>query len=85
METFFSYGLTDLKFGSGFAKARKIGYIADAGAGVSVTAVPPRNAAAVMATIVFFIFAPHSVGCLLSFCLSPTSEKERASSGNVRD
>src|SRR5689334_18338081 len=32
-----------------------------------------------------FHIAPHGVGCLLSFCLSPPSEKEGASRDNVRD
>ena len=55
MTGFLAYGFTDLKFGSGFTRARKIGYMAEAGAGVRVTAVPPRNAAAAMARIAFFI------------------------------
>ena len=70
METFFSYGFTDLKFGSGFTAARKSGYTAEAGAGVSVTPMPPRNAAAVTARIAFFMVRSPNGLVELALCLS---------------
>jgi hypothetical protein len=60
-EAFFAYGFTGLKFLSSFdisTGTRSSGMNAEAGAGVSVTAVPPKNATAQIIEIVFLMVAP---------------------------